>query len=82
MSNPASLKDETGNVYGALTVTKRIQPKVKPKDSRKQRAYWQCKCQCGDSIIASGIDLRQGKVNYPAATITQARFFCLLGYKQ
>lgn len=40
--------DEIGNVYGHLTVVKRV------------GSYWQCKCVCGNITFAGGTQLRRG----------------------
>jgi hypothetical protein len=48
-----SMKDETGNVYGLLTVLKRSE---KPSD--KHGIYWDCLCECGTLITVLGCNLR------------------------
>ena len=47
------LKDETGNVYGRLTVVAR---------AANHRIYvrWDCVCQCGRRAVVRGVDLRLG----------------------
>lgn len=52
MSNP--LIDELGNRYGNLTVIE------KTKD-KNNRTAWLCKCDCGNTIIVRGPELRRGK---------------------
>ena len=47
--------DETGNVYGKLTV---LYP-VRPEGCRK--IMWHCKCECGNEKDFYGSDLRSGK---------------------
>lgn len=49
----SSLKNEIGNVYGYLTVTDRA-------PSINGRAYWLCKCECGNTIAVRGQALRDG----------------------
>ena len=46
--------DETGNTYGLLTVIEYA------GSSPKQDALWLCKCQCGNTKIVNGQDLRNG----------------------
>jgi hypothetical protein len=45
-------KDETGNVYGRLTVIERIHMKSIPK---KSRAIFRCQCVCGNYINLPGL---------------------------
>lgn len=47
-------KDETGNVYGKLTVLR-----FAGKDHRKQ-AKWLCRCECGETTVVQGCNLRTG----------------------
>ena len=47
--------DETGHIYGSLTV---LEP-VRPEGSRK--LMWKCQCKCGDYINCFGSDLRTGR---------------------
>lgn len=47
-------KDEVGNRYGKLTVTKYS------KNDHRQRALWICKCDCGNEIEEQGARLRRG----------------------
>ena len=54
--NDTNLVDETGNIYGYLTVLRRAE-NVPPKDGRAQ---WVCKCKCGNEIITTGKMLRNG----------------------
>ena len=47
--------DELNNKYGKLTV-------IAPAEERiRNRVCWKCKCDCGNEIIVSGTDLRQGR---------------------
>ena len=54
-NSKAHLIDETGQVYGYLTVIKRV-------SSDKAAARWLCKCKCGNVTEVSGALLRDGKV--------------------
>ena len=45
--------DETGNVYGELTVIKR-------EGTKRGQAAWLCQCSCGNTVIVAGADLRRG----------------------
>lgn len=47
--------NETGNVYGELTVEN-------PTKDKNGRSAWNCKCSCGNYKIARGSDLRAGKI--------------------
>ena len=47
--------DETGKIYGRLTVIERVK-------ERTGKARWICQCECGNITIANGADLRNGKV--------------------
>lgn len=47
-------KDETGNIYGRLTVIAYAGP------TKRKQATWHCRCQCGNTIRVSGSDLRSG----------------------
>jgi len=49
------VKDELGKTYGRLVVVSRDLPSVGGK------AFWLCKCQCGNTIRVSGDNLRTGK---------------------
>ena len=57
--NNKKVKDETGKVYGFLTV---IDRNLDPKYSKDGRAMWNCVCECGNKHIVSGKLLREGKV--------------------
>lgn len=48
--------DETGKRYGMLTVIGRG-----PND-KNGKAQWYCKCDCGNTILSRGTDLRRNKV--------------------
>lgn len=47
--------DETGNRYGKLTVIKRAENKL-----NRSEAYWECLCDCGNTVIVVGTSLRSG----------------------
>lgn len=49
------VKDETNNHYGKLTV-------VSFAFSKNSFAYWNCICDCGNTIIARGNQLRNGQI--------------------
>lgn len=45
--------NEVGNKYGYLTVTEQA-------PSKNKRAMWKCQCRCGNEVIVSGKNLRNG----------------------
>ena len=47
------VKDETGNVYGKLTVIEFAGVRS------DHRAFWRCRCECGKMAKVAGIDLRK-----------------------
>ena len=47
--------DETGNIYGKLTVLERAE------NGKYGSARWLCRCQCGAQKVVAGDDLRHGK---------------------
>lgn len=50
------MKDETGNVYGKLTVLG-----YAGKSLRSHKgAYWNCRCECGTELVVVGVTLRNG----------------------
>ena len=51
------LKDETGNKYGRLTVLYRDESKPK---GHGHKAWWICKCDCGNVKSVKGENLRRG----------------------
>lgn len=60
MFNPR-IKDETGNVYGRLTVLRMYD---RSKDSvalSSPGAYWVCRCECGNETIVYSGSLRKGQ---------------------
>ena len=64
-NSKAHLKDETGHVYGYLTVLYRTD------DLRKGEARWHCSCKCGKETDVSGIHLRNGSVKSCGCLITE-----------
>lgn len=52
----AGLVDITNKKYGKLTVKKRAE-----NEGRKVR--WLCECECGNTIIVYGADLKQGNIH-------------------
>lgn len=48
------LKDITGNRYGRLTVLSKAPPVNK-------RTKWLCKCDCGNTVIVGGQDMKSGR---------------------
>ena len=52
---PMKLIDETGNVYGALTVIKPV------REPGMRKTMWLCRCECGNEKIINGSELRAGK---------------------
>ena len=53
-SGKVGYKDETGNVYGLLTV---LGPSETPGSFSK---LWRCRCECGTEIEVYGTQLRNG----------------------
>ena len=49
--------DETGNIYGKLTVLQRDFS----KPNSQKNAYWLCQCECGNKVIVKGTKLRNGQ---------------------
>ena len=50
----AKVIDETGKVYGYLTVIERAE------NDRSGRAKWKCRCRCGKEVVVLGKHLRSG----------------------
>jgi hypothetical protein len=50
-------KDETGKVFGRLTVIERVKM---PTKQNRSRAVFLCRCACGTEINMSGNLLRKG----------------------
>lgn len=48
------VKDLSGNKYGKLTAVKKMHIK-------NGRQYWYCKCDCGNTCVASSVSLTSGK---------------------
>lgn len=49
---PKRVKDESGNAYGKLTV-------MAFNGVRGRNARWLCRCECGNTAIVAGTDLRR-----------------------
>lgn len=49
------MKNEIGNKYGKLIVLSR------GENDNNGKARWYCQCDCGNTILARGTDLRRGK---------------------
>lgn len=55
--------DETGNRYGKLTVLKKVPfSALTPEQQSSKNIFWECKCDCGAKVIASGSRLRFGSL--------------------
>lgn len=52
---PMPLKDETGNIYGALKVIKPV------REPGMRKTMQLCQCSCGEQKIFNGSELRAGK---------------------
>lgn len=50
--------DMTGQRFGRLTVIKRAKNHIQPNGVNV--VMWECKCDCGNEIIVSGMSLRRG----------------------
>lgn len=48
-------KDETGNMYGLLTVLK-----LASKPKTRSGHTWLCQCRCGNQVVVLGVHLRNG----------------------
>ena len=73
------LIDEIGHKYGALTVLSLTKDK-------NNRTAWLCKCECGNTKIVRGPDLRTGKITTcgkgcPCKTNRSAVFKDITGMK-
>lgn len=51
---PRNFIDETGNRYGRLVVLKRAE------NNKNTKAYWLCRCDCGNETVVRGSSLRYG----------------------
>lgn len=51
------MKTLIGEKFGRLTVEEKAE---RPKHIKSKRAYWKCKCDCGNEIIATTTDLKTG----------------------
>lgn len=55
-----NLIDETGNVYGKLTVVKRDRDRTYGK-TRERFVMWICRCECGNRVSVAAQSLREGR---------------------
>lgn len=53
-----TLEDLTDQVFGRLTVIKRVEDYVQPNGSHRPR--WKCQCECGNIKIATASNLKRG----------------------
>lgn len=53
------LRDITGEVFGKLTVIKRVNDYIAPK-SKKRYPQWLCQCKCGNQKVILGNSLKRG----------------------
>lgn len=51
-----TIVDETGKKYGKLTVIEQVE------ERKRNAVQWLCKCECGNTVIVRGADLRSGQV--------------------
>lgn len=58
VSTHVKTKDETGNVYGKLTVVSFHS--IREYESGGTTALWNCVCDCGGSTVSTGSSLRAG----------------------
>lgn len=49
----------TGQKFGCLTVISRSVDHIQPSGTK--RAKWLCRCECGNNVEVTGINLRRGK---------------------
>lgn len=57
MSKAHNLKDDmVGKKFNRLTVIERY-----PENTKDRKAQWVCRCDCGNTVIVSGKNLRTGK---------------------
>lgn len=54
----AKLIDLTNQKFGKLTAIKRAEDYIKPSGAKMVR--WECKCDCGNTIVVRGDHLRNG----------------------
>ena len=58
--NQNKLIDLGGQKFGRLTVVRRVESHISP--SGQHRTMWECKCDCGNTTIASSSDLKEGNI--------------------
>ena len=66
--------DETGNIYGRLTVISRA-------PNKDYRASWLCRCQCGNEVVVIGKDLRSGHTTSCGCYVREISTKNLIGEK-
>lgn len=54
-------KDETGNVYGRLTVLFKAENRPGYNNTKRGHAAWVCRCSCGRKCVYTGASLRKGR---------------------
>lgn len=54
----STINDLTGLRFGRLTIIKRADDYISPKGAR--HVQWECKCDCGKSVVASSCQLNSG----------------------
>lgn len=53
---PGNIKDERNHKYGKLTVIEYIM-----QSNDQNEALWKCRCECGNEVIRSGVELRRNR---------------------
>ena len=54
----SKLEDLTGQKFGRLTVLGRVQNKI--QQNGRRRTYWDCKCECGNTVQIAKDSLKSG----------------------
>ena len=55
LKNKSNAEDLTGRRFGFLVVKKRI-----GTEEKNRRATWECKCECGKTVVVKAVDLKSG----------------------
>lgn len=66
------IKDEEGKRYGMLTVIRKVPAPTYYGDIHKQ--YYECRCDCGNTIITTGMYLRSGRAFSCGCTIRTTKW--------
>lgn len=66
------VKNEEGKKYGMLTVIRKVPAPAYYGDQHKQ--YYECQCECGQTVIKTGMELRSGKAFSCGCTIRSKRW--------